>query len=171
MRCNGTFLVMSCHWHWCWHHMMPSALLKETLHSLHEDNQNQEQQDYFVHMTQLQLPLASHDATCVGVKWWHWDKCQSYMMLTTSEIASLHFLGQGDRSEVQHDFLVHMMPLGLASASCDAKSIDNDNTALLRSRWSKWSATWLFGYVTPASTLHHADSIVNSNITFLMSTW
>ena len=44
------------------------------------------------------------------------------------------FLGQDDRSEVQHDFLGHMMPPVLASASCDAKSIVYATTALLRSK-------------------------------------
>ena len=39
-RCNMTFLVMSCHWHQCWNHMMPSALSKVPLHSLHQEIQN-----------------------------------------------------------------------------------------------------------------------------------
>ena len=30
------------------HHMMPYALSKETLHSVHEDNQNGKQHDFFV---------------------------------------------------------------------------------------------------------------------------
>ena len=44
------------------------------------------------------------------------------------------FLGQDDRSEVQHDFLGHMMPLALASVSCDANSIVNGTITVLRSR-------------------------------------
>ena len=47
MKCNMTFLVMSCHWHQCWHHMIPSALSKEFT-SLHQDDQNEEQHDLLV---------------------------------------------------------------------------------------------------------------------------
>ena len=46
------------------------------------------------------------------------------------------FLGQDHRSEVQHDFLGHMVPLALASAPYEANSIVNDTMALLRSRLS-----------------------------------
>ena len=38
-------------------------------------------------------------------------------------MAPLYFLGQDDKGEVQHDFAGHMMPLAVASASCDANNI------------------------------------------------
>ena len=43
--------------------MMPSVLSNEALHFLHQDNQNEEQHDFFGHMTPL--PLALHNATGV----------------------------------------------------------------------------------------------------------
>ena len=75
--------VMSCHWHCCWHHMMPSAWSKEPIHYLYQDNQNEEQHDIFEscdscnchwhHMTPL--VLMSNDATAISarIKWclWH----------------------------------------------------------------------------------------------------
>ena len=62
MRCMITFLV----------HVMPltlilaphdapSALSKEALHSLHQDNQNEKQYDFFGHVTQMPFSLASHN--------------------------------------------------------------------------------------------------------------
>ena len=92
MRWNMTFLVISCHWHWCWHRMMASALSKEPLHSLH--NQNEEQHEItwlFGHVTQLPLPLASHDAIGVGVTHCHWHQCQCHIELTVSYMAHYIF--------------------------------------------------------------------------------
>ena len=39
--------------------MIPSAISKAPLHSLHQDNQNEEQHAFFGHVTQL--VLASHN--------------------------------------------------------------------------------------------------------------
>ena len=99
MRCNMTFLIMSYHWHYFWHHMIPSALSKVPLHALQQDVQNEEQPQFFGHVTQLPLPLASHDATGVGVTWFlqHHKRCH-YI-----------YFGQHNRGEVQHEFFGHMM--------------------------------------------------------------
>ena len=53
----------------------------DLLHSLYEDYQNAQQNYFYGHVTQLQLPLGSHDVIGV-VTWCHWYQC--HMMLTTS---------------------------------------------------------------------------------------
>ena len=80
MWCNVTFLDMSCLWHYCWHHKMPSALAKAPLHSLGQDNENVEQNNFLVmwhnchcHWHQmLPLGLVSYDAIglSVSVTWY-----------------------------------------------------------------------------------------------------
>ena len=59
----------------------------------------------FCHVMPLKLTLASDDATDIGVSdvmQLHW--CQHLVMWTAASMAPLHFLGQGDHNEVQHDF-------------------------------------------------------------------
>ena len=83
------------------------------------------------------------------------------------------FLGQDNRSKVQHDFLSDMIPLAPTSASCDANSIVNGTIALPKSTWSKGSATLFFFChgtpMAPVSALHNADSFINSTFAFLRS--
>ena len=77
-----------------------------------------------------------------------------------------------------HQHCHQMMLLAFVFLSCDANaSYDVDSTisgtiAVLRSRWSKWDATWLFSHVTLlALSLEScdADSTVNGTIAFLRS--
>ena len=56
MRCNMTFLPMPCYWHWSCNHKIPSSVSKESLHSLHQANQNEDQHNFFGYVTQLPLP-------------------------------------------------------------------------------------------------------------------
>ena len=57
-------------------------------------------------------------------------------------MTSLHFLGQDDRHNVQHDFIViHSLALGLASH--DAVSILNVTVTFLMSKQSKLDVTQL----------------------------
>ena len=65
--------------------------------------------------------------------WCHW--CQCYVMLIALLMALLHFLGQDEQNEVQHDFLGHF-PL-LALVSHDAKGVINGNIAFFGSRQLK----------------------------------
>ena len=73
----------------------------------------------------MPLVLVSHDATGISV-----SETFAHCIINGTII----FLGQDDRCEVQYDFLSHMIPLALTSASCDASSIVSGPTALLRSR-------------------------------------
>ena len=43
------------------------SIVKGTIHSLSQYNQNEKQHDFFGHMTQLLFPFGSHDATGAGV--------------------------------------------------------------------------------------------------------
>ena len=64
-------------------------------------------------------------------------------------VPTLHFLGQYDRNEVQHDFSCHIMPVSLVMASYDAVSILNVIITFLRSRQSNLDVSWIWGhYVT-----------------------
>ena len=63
------------------HHTISSV--KEPLHSLHRNNQNEKQLDFLV-------------------MWCHWH--QNYMIPMASSVAPLHSLGQDDQNKVQHDF-------------------------------------------------------------------
>ena len=47
------------------------------------------------------------------------------MMLTVLSMAPLHFKGQENGNEVQHDFIGHMTPLASVSVSYDADTIIN----------------------------------------------
>ena len=46
--------------------MMSPAFSMSALHFLGQNNQNQIQHDFFGHLTQLSLALASHDATVIS---------------------------------------------------------------------------------------------------------
>ena len=82
-----------------------------------------------------------------------------------------------------HQCWHHMIPLALmlvscdatalVSASCDVENPINGTTGFLRSRWSKWCATWLSCHVTPlkpALAPYNVDSVVNGTIAFLRLT-
>ena len=58
-------------------------------------------------------------------------------MLTASSMATLHFLGQNNKNEVLHDFLVSD---STATGSCDANAIVSGTNPFLRSRELKWGA-------------------------------
>ena len=91
-------------------------------------------------------------AIAIGITWCY--LCWCHMMPLASVSVShdayiitngtITFLGQDDGSEVQHGFLGHMIPLTLASALCEANITVNSIIAFLRSRWPKWSSTWLY---------------------------
>ena len=53
--------------------------------------------------------------------------------INVSVNGTIIFLGQDDRNEVQYDFLCHMVPMAMASVSCDANSLVNATIALPRS--------------------------------------
>ena len=135
--------TMLCHCHWCWHHMMLSEVKGTTT---------------FITSRQLKWGATWLFRSCdtiviaTGITWCHWCWCH---MMSLALVSVLHDaysiingtitpLGQDDISEVQHELLSHMMQLALASASCAANSIVNGTSSLPKSRWSKWSATWLF---------------------------
>ena len=50
----------------------------------HTSEQSKLGETFFGHVTQLPLPLASHDAICIGVTWCHWHQHQCHMMPITS---------------------------------------------------------------------------------------
>ena len=113
-----------------------------------------------------------------------WHNCHCHHMMPFVLVShnayniineTIIFLGQDDRAEMPHDFLGHMMPLALALSltACVANNIVNDTIAVLSSRWSEWSATWLFWSCDTIrrSTSHDADGIINSTIRFLKSRW
>ena len=78
--------------------MMPSAFSKAPLHSLHEDNQNEEQIDFFGHVTHLSL--ASHDSPGGVVLF---DAMASVSVLHDANSITKDTIivsGQDDRSEV-----------------------------------------------------------------------
>ena len=64
----------------------------------------------------------------------HWCQCYHHTMLMASSMKPLHFPGQDNQNEVQHDFFGHVMPLVLESAVCDADNIISHTIALLMSR-------------------------------------
>ena len=116
-----------------------------------------------------------------GIIWCHCYWCH---MIPLASVLVLHdacriingtiiFLGHDDRSEVQHDFLGHMMPLALASASCDANTIYVWHHCIPYIKMIKMKCKHnFFGHVTPlapASAPQNSDVIVNSTITFLTS--
>ena len=83
-------------------------------------------------MIQLLLPFVSHDAAGVG--------CQMMPFASVSPNVysiingTIIFLDQDDRSDMQHDFLGHMMLLAPASAAHDIDSIVNSIITFLISR-------------------------------------
>ena len=86
-------------------------------------------------------------------------------------MAPFNYLGQDARSEMQPNFLGHMMSNAMPSASCDANIIVNTTIALLRSRWLNCSATWLCHVTSLAPGSHDTDGTVNSSMAFLVSRW
>ena len=131
------FLVMCCHWHWHKRHVMLVALVMAPLHLIGQYDWNEAQHDFSAHTMVLGLMLVSYDAG-ITLSVSH----DAYSIINGTII----FLDQDHRSEMQHDFLGHMMPYLLASASCDANGTVYGAITFLRSRQSKWDATWLFGF-------------------------
>ena len=78
-------------------------------------------------------------------------------------MASLHFLVQDDRCEVQNHFLGHMMPLELALVSYDPNSIVNATITLIRSRCSKWNVRMAFSIALLHSLCPDEQSEVQHN--------
>ena len=78
------------------------------------------------------------------VMYCHWCQCQCHLI----PMASIHYSGQDDRYEAQHDFSCHVMPLALLLASNNAISILNVTITFFRSRQSNLDVIWLFGQVT-----------------------
>ena len=163
MRCNITLLLWWFHWHWCLYHMMLTPSSMAPLHLLGQDNQDEVQHDCFGHV----MPLISTSILCdvygivngitaflrsrqskwgvtwlfgscettgtdISITWWwqchQWHNCISYKNMIEM---------------VQQDVFGHMMPLAQVFASHDADSIINGTIVFLRTRWSKWSQTWL----------------------------
>ena len=128
-------LYMWCHWHHCWHHMVPMILKMTLFYSLDQDNWNE------VHLGQV-MPwhrYQSHGANGIingnilflmskwlklGAAWlfghvlpchWYWH--MQHVMLMALSIVQLHLVGHNDWNEVQHDFSSYDMPLALMLAS------------------------------------------------------
>ena len=107
---------------------------------------------------------------CCHQHWLHY-----HMMPTTLSVAPLHFLGQDNWNDMQHNFLTlwshlhHMLPLTLASVLCDPDTISDCTIAFLRQRWNAVQGN-IFGHMTPV-TSHDDNGIINGTITFLMSWW
>ena len=126
-------------WYWCWCHVMPTTLVSA---------------------------LCDVDSTISGMiaffksRWLKWGKtwlfwsCATigtshaiHVMVIVLLITQLHFLGQGNWNEMQHEFLVNMMPVVLASASHYPNGIINGTIPFISSRWLKWVAIWLFSQI------------------------
>ena len=54
-------------------------------------------------------------------RWWQ----QQHVILITLSVAPLHFFGQYDQNDMQHDFFSHTIPLAQALVSHDADGIVN----------------------------------------------
>ena len=171
--------------------MTPMKLPMAPLHSLGHQKSNEVQYDFLGYVMPSALPLVSCDANTIItettvflrsrqikmrcnmtslVMWHHW--CWYHVMVTVSLMIHLHSLGQDDWNEVQHYFFGHVMQLVLASVSHDVNGIANGTTAILRSRLSKWGATWCFAHLMPWALVlpsHNADRIINGTTGFLRS--
>ena len=79
------------------------ASLMASLHSLDQDDPNEVQHDFFVHMTPLLSVSGSGDAGVLS-------------------IAPLHSKGQDNPNEIQHDIFGHVRTMALASLSHDPDS-------------------------------------------------
>ena len=176
---------MLCHWHW--HHMMLTVLLIAPLHSLGQDNWNVVQHAFF-HVMWLTQLLASCDVNSIinytteflwsmQSKWgitWHFQACDIIISALVSlmpmalSIAPFYSLGQDDQNEFQHNFFSHVITLALALVSNDDDGIINGTTPFLKSRQSKWGATWHFW---SCGAIGAATSIINGTIAFLRSRW
>ena len=123
--------------------------------------------------------LRSHDATAISIHitWYHWHWCchvillhwcQHHVMWTALSMAPLHYLGQENQNEVQHDSFGHVHYWHHFWHYFD--SVVSCTTTFLWSRQSKWGATWLFAHLIPlalTSVLYNANSIINNTIRFL----
>ena len=76
-----TFSVIWHCWYWHEHNVMPMALPITPLYSLHQDNWNSVQHNFFGYLMLLVLMSVSHEAnsvsngaiTFVRSRWWKWD--------------------------------------------------------------------------------------------------
>ena len=116
------FLVMWYHWHWHWCHMVPIVSSMAPLHSLGQGNQIEMMHDFLVmwylwHHKVKRCPWHHHWHHCIPwvklikmrynmtylVLWHHW---YYHMMPMVSSMAPLHFSGQDNWMEMQHDLFV-----------------------------------------------------------------
>ena len=108
------------------------------------------------HMTPMALLLAPLQS--LGQDNWNkvpYDFFGHVMPLKpVSPMAPLHSLGQNKWNEVQHDIFGCVTALLLASHEA------NGTIAFLRSRQSKWGATWLFDYLMPLAS-HDTNGFAN----------
>ena len=131
MRCNMTYLVMSCHCHRFLNHDAIS-ILSVTITFL---RLRQSKWD----VTQL---FWSCDTIATGIDFIRCHWCWCYMMPTASYMASLFSLSKDNWNDIHHASFGHVAPLN--SASHYVNIIINGTTAFLRSRQLKWGVTWLF---------------------------
>ena len=54
---------------------------------------------------------------------WHKSHMMPNGTVNGTVNGTIHFIGQDNQNEVQYDFLSHMMPLVLASKSCDVDNL------------------------------------------------
>ena len=95
--------------------------------------------------------------------WWHWH----HVILMALSIAQLHLLAQDDQNKVQHDYFGDDMSSAPVLTSYHANGIVNGTTVFIRSRQSKWGATWCLGHVMPlvlGLTSYDSTCIINSTI-------
>ena len=106
------------------------------------------------------------------VIWFHWLQHQDHVMPMALSMVLLHSFCKGNPTEVQHNYFFHMMQLAPVLALWDADGIISGTIAFLRLMWSKWGATWLFGYcnsVVPVSVSHDTNGFINGTNIFLRS--
>ena len=124
---------------------MPMVSKMRPLHSLYQDDQHKVQHNSLV-------------------TWCHWHWHQCHIIPTASSVVPFHSFGKTIEMRCNWLFFVkrchwhihwhHIMPLAGVLMSCDATALvweswDVNNTingvtVMIRSRWSKWGALWLF---------------------------
>ena len=156
--CNIAFLVMWCHWYWCQYHIMSTVSSMGLLHLLHQDDQNETWLLWSCDAISTSISIMSyqwhhqyHSCIClvriietrcyitVSVMWHHWQWHHHQLMMTVSSMESLHFLGKHDQIWGAKLLFCYVIPLVPQLASYDANRIIRGTTAILRSRWVKWS--------------------------------
>ena len=141
---------MWCHWHQCWHHMVPMALIRHNFIPYIKRIGSEEQ---LGHVMPLPLVSVSHDADSII------NGTIPFLMSKWLKWSGASLFG-------------HVLPLVLTYASCDADGINNSTIAFVRSMWLKWGATWFSCHFKPLALMlasHDAVSIGKGTITFLTS--